>query len=73
MLNSIITIIIIVTSILLVASVLLQNRGSGTSGVFGGDSESYYSRRGFDKILFSTTIILSIIFVGSVLAKSIIG
>jgi protein translocase SecG subunit len=72
MLLKIITIINIVTAILIIISVLLQNRGSGLTGTFGGNAESYYTRRGFDKILFIVTIVTTIIFVGSILARLII-
>ena len=62
----------IISAVLIIAFVLLQNRGTGLSEVFGGGSESYYTRRGFDKVLFVGTIVLAGIFVGSALAKSIL-
>ena len=70
---SIINFINITSAILIIISVLLQNRGASLSGALGGDAESYYVRRGADKVLFSATIILAILFVGSILAKSMIG
>ena len=63
------TYINIISAVLLIASVLIQNRGASLSNVLGGDSESFYSRRGFDKVIYTFTIVLAIIFVGSVLAK----
>jgi protein translocase SecG subunit len=36
----------IIVSIALVAAILLQARGTGLSGTFGGDSAVYRSRRG---------------------------
>ncbi|MBD3238663.1 MAG: preprotein translocase subunit SecG [Candidatus Moranbacteria bacterium] len=71
MLNQILIIINIVSAALIVAAVLLQARGSSASGVFGGDSESFYTRRGLDKVLFTSTIVLVIIFIGSVLGQLI--
>jgi len=65
MFSSILSIIQIIISILLVAAVLLQQRGAGLSGAFGGESMEYHTRRGFEKILFTATIILSILFVSS--------
>lgn len=50
-------------SILLIASILLQQRGSGLGSAFGGDSAIYMSRRGAEKILFYFTITLAIAFV----------
>lgn len=58
------SIIQLVLSVLLVASILLQQRGSGLSSTFGG-SGTYYARRGAEKVLFRTTIVLSILFLSS--------
>lgn len=52
----------IIVAGLLVASILLQQRGMGSSAIMGGSSASYYSKRGFDKVLFYATIILAFIF-----------
>jgi protein translocase SecG subunit len=52
----------IVISVLLTASILLQNRGAGLSATFGGDSGGYYTKRGFDKFLYWSAIILSALF-----------
>jgi preprotein translocase subunit SecG len=53
----------ILVSVALMLSVLLQARGAGLSGTFGGDSAVYRSRRGIEKRLFQFTIILSALFV----------
>lgn len=52
----------ITLSCLLVIAILLQQRGAGMSGVFGGGGESYSTRRGFEKILFVSTIVLAFLF-----------
>ena len=53
----------IITSIALIVSVILQSKGAGLGGLTGGDSGSIFSaRRGIEKTLFRTTIILSVIF-----------
>ena len=54
----------IVVSCLLVAAILLQQRGTGSSAIMGGSSASYYSKRGFDKVLFYATIVFAVIFLG---------
>jgi protein translocase SecG subunit len=59
----IVNIVEIVVSILLVISILLQNRGAGLSGTFGGDFGGYYSKRGFEKFLVYFTIALAVVFV----------
>lgn len=53
----------ILVSIALMLSILLQARGAGLSGTFGGDSAVYRSRRGIEKRLFQFTIILGVLFV----------
>jgi len=58
------SIIYIVVSILLTISILLQNQGSGLTSVFGGEGNFYKTRRGTEKFIFISTIVLSIIFLG---------
>ena len=61
------SIALITLSVLLVASVLLQQMGSGLSSTFGGGGATYQTRRGFEKILFRATILFGIlIIVGSI-------
>jgi len=52
----------IIVSIALMVSILLQARGTGLSGAFGGDSAVYRSRRGIERRLWQFTILLSILF-----------
>ncbi len=47
----------------LILSVLLQARGTGLSGAFGGDSSVYRSRRGIERRLWQFTIALLVLFV----------
>ena len=53
----------ILLSIALIAAILLQSRGTGLSGTFGGDSAVYRSRRGVEKRLWQFTILLLALFV----------
>jgi preprotein translocase subunit SecG len=53
----------ILVSIALIAAILLQARGTGLSGTFGGDSAVYRSRRGIEKRLWQFTILLLVLFV----------
>lgn len=58
-------IIQIFLAILLIISVLIQHRGTGLGSAFGsGGGESFYTRRGAEKIVFFATIILGILFLG---------
>lgn len=60
-----ITIIQIIIAVLLMTAILLQQRGAGLSGAFGGgEGGAYSTRRGIEKLLFTSTIILAILFFG---------
>ncbi|PIR99233.1 preprotein translocase subunit SecG [Candidatus Collierbacteria bacterium CG10_big_fil_rev_8_21_14_0_10_44_9] len=60
----------IVISILLIVLVVIQAKGTGVSGVFGG-STNYHAKRGVEKTLFYTTIIVSIVFVALAITNAI--
>lgn len=67
-----ITIIEVIVSILLIVFILIQERSSGLSGVFGGSGNaSYQTRRGIERGVFWGTIILSFLFVAFALIKLI--
>ena len=53
----------IVIAILLMVSILMQNRGAGLGGIFGGSGGVYLTKRGLEKKLFITTIVLAVIFI----------
>ena len=53
----------ILLSVALIAAILLQARGTGLSGTFGGDSAVYRSRRGVERRLWQFTIVLLVLFV----------
>ncbi len=54
-----------IIGILIIIAILLQERSSGLSAIFGGEGGSFYhSRRGLEKIIFISTIVLTIIFIG---------
>lgn len=61
----------IIVSIALIAAVLLQARGTGLSGTFGGNSAVYRSRRGVEKRLWQFTVVLLVLFVMFSLASFI--
>jgi protein translocase SecG subunit len=67
MIQNILTGILIVSAILVVASILLQQKGTGLSGVFGGADVSYLTRRGAEKFLTIFTIFMIAVFVASAL------
>ena len=65
--RSILSIIQIVLAVLLTVFILLQHSEAGAGGAFGGSDSvsSWKTRRGFEKFLFTATIVLVILFVVS--------
>ena len=64
----------IILSVVLVAAILLQRTGAQVGGAFGGSdnfSSAFHTRRGFEKGLFVTTVIIAIIFAISALLNLI--
>lgn len=58
-----------VVAVLLIAAILLQQRGTGLSGTFGGEGSVYSTRRGAEKVIFISTIVLIILFLGITVAR----
>ena len=59
----ILQIVQVIIVVLLIASVLLQQRGSGLGDAFGDSGVVYTSRRGVEKVLFYLTIVFGVSFV----------
>lgn len=53
--------------------ILLQSRGATLGAGFGSSGELFTSRRGIEKNLYDTTIVMAIIFVLSIIVGLIIG
>lgn len=55
----------IILSIILIAAILLQKSSAGVGGALGGGDGGglYNTRRGFEKFLFTLTIVIGIFFV----------
>ncbi len=67
-LDTILQIITLGSSVLMIIAILLQQRGASLGAGFGSSGELYTTRRGLDKNLFEASVVLSIIFVLSILA-----
>lgn len=70
--ENIINIIQIVLAVILVTIVLLQSRGAGLGTVLGGTGNVYRTKRGFEKALFVSTIVVGVLFFGVALANVLI-
>lgn len=64
-----IAVALVVVSVLLVAAILMQKRGAGLGGVFGGEGSVYMTKRGAEKAIFIATIVLGVVFVLLLLAS----
>lgn len=58
-----ISIVQLVLAVVLIASILMQHRGTGLGGVFGSQGNVYRSKRGMEKVLFNSTIVIGVLFV----------
>ena len=71
--NTAVSIAMILISVVLILVVLMQSKGSGFSGAFGGSSSSIYrTRRGLEKTLYQFTIGLAIAFVAIAILADIL-
>ncbi|HLC64205.1 MAG TPA: preprotein translocase subunit SecG [Patescibacteria group bacterium] len=59
----------LVTAILLMAFILLQQRGAGLGGIFGGEGGAYRTKRGAEKVIFTLTIIFAVFFLSITLVN----
>ena len=64
----------ITLSLLLIIGIVLQQRGAGLGGAFGGDNfaSTFYKRRGAEKFLFNATIVVALLFVATAIAGFLI-
>lgn len=69
MIGTILQYITIISAVLMIAAILLQQRGASLGAGFGGSGELYTARRGLDKSLFEATIVMTVIFILSILAS----
>lgn len=61
-----------ILAVVLTIAILLQVKGQGFSGSFGGGSDSIYrTRRGVERTLFQSTIGLSVVFLVIALLTSV--
>ncbi len=65
----ILDIIQLILAILLTGAVLIQAQGTGLGGVFGSEGGIYRTKRGAEKKLHTTTVVLAILFMGVALTN----
>lgn len=61
-----------IAGVLLVVLILIQSKGTGLGSTFGGEMGFYATKRGAEKMLFVVTIVLSALFLISLLVSVVI-
>jgi len=72
-LQGILPTVTIVSAGLMVLMILLQSRGATLGAGFGSSGELFTTRRGLEKNLYETTIVVAVIFVLSIVVGLILG
>ena len=70
---STLNIITVVAACLMVLMILLQSRGATLGAGFGSSGELFTTRRGLEKNLYDTTIVIATVFVLSLVVGLILG
>lgn len=71
-LGNFLEVVILISAVLTILLILLQQRGASLGAGFGSSGELYTTRRGLEKSLFVTTIVLAVVFVSSILGLLLI-
>lgn len=58
----VLTVFQVIIATCLVVTIILQNRGTSAGITFGGSGETFRAKRGLEKMLFYSTIVLSVLF-----------
>ena len=72
-LNSWLNVVTVGSAVLMVLMILLQSRGATLGAGFGSSGELFTTRRGLEKNLYDTTIVIAVIFVLSLVVGLILG
>lgn len=61
--KDLIVILQIILGLALTVTILIQAKGTGLGSAWGGGGETYHSKRGVEKLLFSSSIVLAFLFI----------
>ena len=61
------------SAVLMTVLILMQTRGASLGAGFGGSGELFTARRGVDKTMHQVTIILAVLFIGSLVLSIVRG
>lgn len=62
----------LISAVIVMIAVLMQHRGTGLGGAFGGEDLSYRSRRGIEKFFYRLTVVSATAFLMSAVVQIII-
>jgi protein translocase SecG subunit len=62
----------IIVSVLLTGAILLQAQGSGLGSTWAGGGETYHTKRGVERVIFFSTIVLIVLFTALSLANLVV-
>lgn len=65
--------IMLASMVLMTLLILLQTRGASLGAGFGGSGELFTARRGVDKTMHQVTIVLAVLFIGSLIMSIVRG
>lgn len=72
MIHRYLSIVQIVLAVLVIGAVLLQERGTGLGGAFGGGDNVYSTKRGAERTILIATIVLAVMFAGVAVANVLV-
>lgn len=58
----------VILAIALISCIVLQPQGTGLGSAFGSSGESYHTRRGLEKVVFVSSIVLTALFAANAIA-----
>lgn len=70
--QTILSIAQIAVVVFMIATILLQQKGVGLGSSFGGGDSVFTTRRGPEKVIFNSTIVLSVLFLGLSIASFLV-
>ncbi len=71
-LQTIFTFVQIGLAVLLIGTILLQQRGTGITSLMGGSHLEYSTKRGAEKVIFTATICLGVLFLASLIIRPLL-
>ena len=72
-LDEVLPVVTVASAVLMTLMILLQSRGATLGAGFGSSGELFTTRRGLEKNLYETTIVVAVVFVLSIVVNLILS